>query len=78
MSKVYVLVEERETSVACQIHGIWDSREKACAAMLHIVEKNGLFNEKSKVDIDEGIAESDPDYCDEEYCNYSIDEYYVM
>lgn len=78
MNKVYILVEERETSVDCRIHGVWDNREKACAEMLHIIEHNTLFNEKSKVDIKEGIAESDPDYCDEEYCNYSVDEYLVL
>lgn len=78
MNKVYILVEERETSVDCRIHGVWDSREKACAEMLHIIEHNTLFNEKSNVDIEEGTAESDPDYCDEEYCNYSVDEYLVL
>lgn len=78
MSNVYVLVEERETSVACQIHGIWDSKEKACAAMMQKVKANKLFSEKSKVDINEGVAESDPEYCDEEYCNYSVDEYCIM
>lgn len=78
MLKVYALVEERETSIACQIHGIWENREKACNEMLRIIKENSLFNEKSKVDIKEGIAESDPDYCDDEYCNYSIDEYLVL
>lgn len=78
MRKVYVLVEERETSVACKIHGIWDSKEKACAVMMQEVVANALFNEKSKVDINEGVAESDPEYCDEEYCNYSVDEFSVM
>ncbi len=78
MSKVYILVEERETSVACRIHGVWGSKEKACAEMLRIINENSLFNAKSNVDIEEGIAESDPDYCDEEYCNYSVDEYVVL
>lgn len=78
MSKVYILVEERETSVACKIHGVWDSREKACTEMLRIIKHNIFFNEKSNVDIEKGIAESDPDYCDEEYCNYSVDEYLVL
>ena len=78
MSNVYILVEERETSVACKIHGVWDNREKACAEMVRVIKQNPLFNEKSNVDVEEGIAESDPDYCDEEYCNYSIDEYLVL
>lgn len=78
MGKVYVLVEERETSVACKIHGVWANREKACAEMLRIIKHNAFFNEKSNINIEEGIAESDPDYCDEEYCNYSVDEYLVL
>lgn len=78
MSKVYVLVEERETSVACQIHGIWSDRKKACDEMIRIIEKNELFTANSKIDIHEGVAESDPDYLDEIYCNYSIDEYSVL
>lgn len=78
MSKVYVLVEERETSVACRICGIWSKRKKACDAMLHIVKNNNLYTENSKIDIVKGMAESDPNYCDEEYCNYSIEEYPVL
>ena len=78
MSKVYVLVEEREDSVACQIHGIWWKRECACNELLCITKENALFNEKSRIDLVEGIAESDPIYCDEVYCNYSIDEYPVL
>ena len=39
---------------------------------------NVIFNEKSRIDLVEGIAESDPIYCDEVYCNYSIDEYPVL
>ena len=78
MSKVYVLVEEREDSVACKIHGIWRERESACNEMLCITKENALFNEKSRIDLIEGIAESDPIYCDDEYCNYSINEYSVL
>ena len=78
MSKVYILVEEREASVACKIHGGWDSKEKACEEMIRVIKQNPFFDEKSNVDIEEGIAESDPNYCDEEYCNYSIDEYLVL
>jgi hypothetical protein len=77
MSNVYVLVEERENSVACRIHGVWNSRENACQEMMKMVKSNELFTERSIVNIEEGSAESDPDYCEEEYCNYSVDEYQI-
>lgn len=78
MNNVYVLVEEREDSVACKIHGIWEVREDACRKMLQLVSDNAMFSEKSYVSTENGIAESDPDYCDEEYCNYSINKYPVL
>ncbi len=77
MNNVYVLVEERENSVACRIHGIWSNREMACKEMLKMIESNILFSERSRVSLEEGSAESDPEYCDDEYCNYSVDEYQI-
>lgn len=77
-SNVYVLVEERENSVACRIHGVWNSREKACQGMMKMVKANELFSEQSIVNIEEGNAESDPDYCEEKYCNYYINEFQIQ
>ena len=78
MPKVYILAEEREDSVACRVHGVWRERKDACKEMLRAVKDNDLFTEESKIDIEEGRAESDPNYCEEEYCNYSINEYSLL
>ena len=42
MSNVYVLVEERENSVACRIHGVWNSRENACQEMMKMVKSTRI------------------------------------
>lgn len=78
MKHVYILVEERETSVSCCIHGVWTKREDACKEMIKSIKNNNLYTEKSKVDLNHGIAESDPDYCENEYCNYSVIKYDVL
>lgn len=75
--KAYVLVEERESSTLCFIHGVWKNKNDACLEMLNNINNNYLYNEKSKIDIAEGIAESDPDYFEERYCNYSVIEFEV-
>lgn len=78
MEQVYVLTEERETSVSCRICGVWRSREDACEEMQRNIKENPLFTEESRIDLDLGIAESTPDYCEEEYCNYSVLEYEIL
>ena len=78
MKFVYILVEEREASVSCRICGVWKKRENACEEMLQNIRDNHLFTKESKVSLDLGIEESDTDYCQEEYCNYSILKYEVQ
>lgn len=72
MIPVYILLEERESSELCSIHGVWNDKKEACKEMIKHIEENELYTEKSKVDYDEGTAESDPEYCDDEYSNYSV------
>lgn len=75
--KVYVLVEERESSTSCFIHGVWMKKEDACIEMIKNIRNNTLYNTKSNINIADGLAESDPDYSEDEYCNYTVIEFYV-
>ena len=72
MEYVYILLEERESSVQCCFKGVWKSWDSACNEMLRLINENELFSEGSKIDVEAGIAESDPNYTFDKYCNYTV------
>ncbi|MCI8332777.1 MAG: hypothetical protein HFE78_08140 [Clostridiales bacterium] len=72
MHKVYVLYEERESSQMCRIKGVWSSKEDAIIQMQNEIHHNSLYSEYSHIDINAGIAQSDPTYSEEVYSDYSI------
>ncbi len=78
MSKVYILHEERESSIDCKVIGAWGSRSVVCQVLKDIINNNDLFNENSFIDLEHGTAESDPYYNNEKYCNYNIFEFEIQ
>ncbi len=71
---VFILYEEREESQLCGIRGAWNDRQAALKSLEKCVLQNVLYTEDSIVDIDNGIAKSDPTYSEGAYSDYTIKE----
>lgn len=74
MKKVFVLLQERETSIECKMIGVFEKRESANRKAESLICKNELYDENSNLDFENGLLESDPNYESDEYCNYLIIE----
>ena len=72
MKTVYILYEERESSQLCNIKGVWNTKELAVEQMRKEINNNSLYSDYSMIDFEKGFSQSDPNYCDEMYSDYSI------
>lgn len=72
MKTVYIITMECENSVDCCVYGVWKKYENAVEKLKKLVSENANFNEESFIDYEEGIAQSDPEYCEDEYTDYKI------
>jgi hypothetical protein len=72
MSEVFVIQEERESSEKCNVIDAFRDWKSAISRLNSLIEANDLFNSDSIINLQNGIAESDPLYNEEEYCNYRI------
>ena len=77
MNKVFILYEERETSQYCNIKGVWNSKEAAIMQMKRLIGTNSLYSDQSIINSEDGYAESDPMYNEENYSNYYVKEFEV-
>lgn len=77
MSEIFIIYEERESSPLCGVRGIFSTREAAVKKMRQLISNNPLYTEYSETDFEEATSESDPQYEEEEYSNYSILKYSV-
>lgn len=75
MDKVFVLYEERENSQYCSIKGVWNSKMAAIMQMHRLISMNNLYSEHSTINLEDGCAESDPMYNEEQYSNYYVKEF---
>ncbi|MCR5722208.1 MAG: hypothetical protein K6G72_07695 [Lachnospiraceae bacterium] len=73
-SNVFALFMERETSQACRVIGVWKDKSEAIGAMKNMAEEDELYSSDSRIDVENGIAQSDPTYSEEVYSDYRVDE----
>ena len=69
---IYIIEEEHSSGVDCCTHGSWEEEEKALNEFKKLVEKDKDFGENSSVNYEEGIAESDPEYTEDDYTIYKV------
>lgn len=74
LEKIFVLYEERENSQSCGIRGAYATKEQAMLHMRKLIEVNKLYTVISQINVEDGWAESDPMYNEEQYSNYYIQE----
>lgn len=75
MNKIYIIFLETEDSTKYKIYGAWKDKNSARGTLKELVEKDKLFNKKSNINLEKGIAESDPEYNEENYHLYVIKEF---
>lgn len=77
---IYIITEEHENSTDCCVHGAWMDFDSAVDKMKDLIEENesSNFNEKSYIDYDEGVAQSDPEYNSESYTDFKVEKLPIL
>lgn len=79
VTEVYIIYKESSDFCQCGVCGAFSNYNTAKKALMDYVNEDLMFsdNYKKEIDLDKGVAKSDPNYDDEDFVTYRIEKYEI-